>query len=152
MASTALSKLYSLHGFLPVFISIKQHPKDQISAFLPYLDCFMTSGAIQGMLPVRAAQNQSERHQERVFSISKAQPKSQSFICEWESRIFEHLRSLWIIWLECRKFKPSRTCFDIFFICASSREPNWSKFCARLPWLMYSMQMYNSSFNFSWLM
>jgi hypothetical protein len=62
MASTALSKLCSLQGFLAVFISIKQQPKDQISAFLPYLAYFMTSGAIQGMLPVSAAWNWSERH------------------------------------------------------------------------------------------
>ena len=42
MAARGLSKSHSLHGTVPVAISSTVHPKDQISADVPYLVYVMT--------------------------------------------------------------------------------------------------------------
>tara|TARA_B110000503_G_C6822973_1_gene279655 strand:- start:138 stop:377 length:240 start_codon:yes stop_codon:yes gene_type:complete len=79
MAATGLSKLHSFQGLSPWAISRTVHPKDQISAWVPYFYYLMISGAIQGMLPFISSLKFLLKLV-KVLSIYFAQPKSLNLI------------------------------------------------------------------------
>ena len=79
-------------GGSPITISSAEMPSDQMSAFVLYWSCRITSGAIQNGVPTKV------QHLDMVAVIWPATPKSASFTSPVrESRMLAALISRWIL-------------------------------------------------------
>lgn len=121
---------FSPHGLLQVAISIKVQPSDQMSAFQSDIFWRITSGAIQGIVPLSDLYKLCHVI---LFCIILAHPKSDIFTCPFLTKIFAHLRSWWTILWWCRKERPIKISVQYFLINCSSKGPNSLYILTRLP-------------------
>ena len=127
--------LYSDHGGRPVAISIMVHPRLQISEYLPYFCCLITSGAIQWAVPLTWLSSILEY---KRFELPKSASLQVPFL---STKTLAPLISLWTILLRCKYSKPSKIYLVYSYIKRSFRYPYYLIRDWREPPATYSKKM-----------